>query len=80
MTRPPIRGQVDQAEAPAQYADQRRFFAQLGALDVRITHHLGRLETRVVENFAAEELLHYLNPLPVLVLTRMTAQIERIAG
>ncbi len=72
-------GQVNQAEAPAQYADQRRFFAQLGLLDGRITHHLGRLETRVVANFAAEELLHYLNALHVRIETRVFKDLLALA-
>ena len=72
-------GQVNQAEAPTKYADQRRFFAQLVALDSRITHHLGRLETRVVENLAAEELLHYLNALPVRIETRVFKDLLALA-
>lgn len=60
-------GQVVQAEAPRQYADQRRFFARLEATDARITHHLGRLETRVVANEAADELLRLLISLPVRI-------------
>jgi uncharacterized LabA/DUF88 family protein len=60
-------GQVRQAEAPVQYANQRRFPAQLGTCDKRITHHFGRLETRIVENAAADELLHYLGSLRVRI-------------
>lgn len=72
-------GQVKQAEAPAQYADQRRFFAQLSAQDARISHHLGRLETRIVENAAAEELLHYLNALPVRIDVKVYRDLFALA-
>jgi uncharacterized LabA/DUF88 family protein len=60
-------GQVNQAEAPDQYAAQRRFLAALAASDPRISYHLGRLETRVVRNAAADELLQLLNALPVRI-------------
>ena len=72
-------GQVNQAEAAAQYAAQRRFLAELAATDARITHHLGRLETRVVENEAAEELLKLLNSLPARIDPRIYKDLFALA-
>ena len=72
-------GQVNQAEEPAQYADQRRFFARLAAQDARITHHLGRLETRIVESDAARELIGYLNALPSRIDLRVYKDLVGIA-
>jgi uncharacterized LabA/DUF88 family protein len=72
-------GQVNQIEAPRQYADQRRFLAALGASDERITHHLGRLETRVVTNEAADELLRILNALPARIDIRIYKDLLALA-
>ena len=60
-------GRVDQAAAPRQYADQRRFLAGLQATDARISVHLGRLEPRRVKNEAAHELAEYLHRLPTRI-------------
>lgn len=64
-------GQVNQAEVPDQYAAQRRFLSKLMATDRRISHHLGRLETRTVRNPVADELLRRLHRLP----TRIDRQV-----
>ena len=53
--------------SPWLYADQRRFFAALVATDARISHYVGRLETRYVENEAATELLELLRSLPMKI-------------
>jgi uncharacterized LabA/DUF88 family protein len=60
-------GQVNQAEVPAQYAAQRRFLARLVATDPRISHHLGRLESRIINNELADMFLAKLNDLPVRI-------------
>jgi uncharacterized LabA/DUF88 family protein len=72
-------GRVNQAEAPRLYADQRRFLAGLAAADPRITHHLGRLETRVVANEAADELLRMLNALPTRIDVRVYKNLLALA-
>ena len=72
-------GQVNQAEAPDQYANQRRFLSTLSATDSRITHHLGRLETRLVENDAAAELLRMLNSLPTRIDIRVYKDLVALA-
>ncbi len=72
-------GQVNQAEAPGQYAAQRRFFSDLAAADPRISHHVGRLETRVVQNEAADELLKMLNSLPVRIDIRVYKDLVGLA-
>ena len=53
--------------SPRLYVDQRRFFAALVATDARISHYVGRLETRYVENEAATELLELLRSLPMKI-------------
>jgi len=72
-------GQVNQAEAPDQYAAQRRFLSDLAAKDPRISYHLGRLETRVVQNVAADELLRMLNSLPVRIDIRVYKGLVALA-
>lgn len=56
-------GQVKQAFEPKLYADQRRFLARLASTDPKITHYLGRLESRPIDNEAALELKRYLGNL-----------------
>jgi len=53
-------GRVNQNEAARLYAEQRQFLAHLSATDPRISHHLGRLETRHYTNDVAVELKQYL--------------------
>jgi len=72
-------GQVVQSEAPDQYAAQRRFLSALAAADPRISHHLGRLETRIIRNAAAEELLQLLNALPVRIDARVYRELAALA-
>ncbi len=72
-------GQVNQSEAPDQYAAQRRFLAELSATDPRLSHHLGRLETRVVRNAAADELVRLLGDLPVRIDARIYSQLAALA-
>ena len=72
-------GQVNQAEAPESYAHQRRFLAHLASTDPRISYHLGRLETRVVENDAATELLAVLNALTQRIDTRVYKDLVALA-
>lgn len=60
-------GQVQQRGNVQLYADQRRFLAALGKSDLRITTHLGRLESRKVKNEAASELRQYLSGLKVRI-------------
>lgn len=60
-------GQVNQGYSAQLYADQRRFLARLTATDSKITHHMGRLEPRKVENEAANEIRKYLGSLKVRI-------------
>lgn len=60
-------GQVNQGHSPKLYADQRSFLARLAATDPRITHYLGRLEPRKVDNEAAIELRQYLSGLKIRI-------------
>lgn len=60
-------GQVQQHTNTRLYADQRSFLASLRATDVRITCHLGRLETRLEKSEAAQELREYLATLHVRI-------------
>jgi uncharacterized LabA/DUF88 family protein len=59
--------QVQQQRNTRLYAEQRRFLANLRATDRRISCHLGRLESRLVENDAARELRQYLSRLPLRI-------------
>lgn len=60
-------GQVQQHGNTRLYAEQRSFVAKLQATDHRITVHFGRLERRTARSEAAEELLRYLNAMPVRI-------------
>ncbi len=51
---------MQQSHSALLYADQRRFLARLAMCDRRITPHLGRLESRTVDNPVAEQLEDYL--------------------
>jgi uncharacterized LabA/DUF88 family protein len=64
-------GQVQAHGNPRLYAEQRRFLASLQATDHRITCHLGRLEPRIVQNAAAQELRQYLSRLPARIDKRV---------
>lgn len=72
-------GRMPQRSDPHLYAEQRRFLASLQATDPRISTHLGRLETRKVENPAARELRRYLADLSVRIETRVYQDLVQIA-
>lgn len=66
-------GEIRQQSNPRLYAEQRRFLGQLRRTDARISVHLGRLESRVVESRAARDLQVYLTELPI----RIDATVHR---
>jgi uncharacterized LabA/DUF88 family protein len=72
-------GRVQQRGDPRLYADQRRFLASLRAQDGRISTHLGRLESRTVDDPAARELQRYLAGLAVRIDRRVYHDLLRIA-
>ena len=72
-------GRMTQALSPGLYAQQRMFLAQLERTDQRMSVHLGRLETRSVENAAATELRHYLATLKVRIDSGVFADLMAIA-
>jgi uncharacterized LabA/DUF88 family protein len=72
-------GRVNQGQAPQLYADQRKFLAFLTATDHRITHYLGRLETRRQPNEAAIELRQYLSGLKTRIDTRVFQDLMNVA-
>jgi uncharacterized LabA/DUF88 family protein len=72
-------GQVQQHGNTRLYADQRSFVARLQATDSRISVHFGRLESRTARSEAAEELLRYLNAMPVRIDIRVYKDLLAIA-
>lgn len=73
-------GQVQQSGDTRLYAEQRRFLDALRASDRRISCHLGRLEPRTAKSIAAEELLRYLNSMPVRIDVRVYKDLLEIAN
>ena len=61
------------------YVDQQSYLASLQASDRRISIHFGRLETRSVKSEAAEELLQYLNAMPVRIDKRIYQDLLALA-
>lgn len=49
-------GRIRQESSPRLYAGQRQFLKRLRSADARVSVHLGRLESRIVESRAAREL------------------------
>lgn len=72
-------GQVQQADNARLYADQRRFIAALQATDRRISCHFGRLELRSMSSECAEDLLQYLNSMPVRIDTTVYKELLQLA-
>jgi Uncharacterized conserved protein len=72
-------GQVNQKHEPQLYADQRSFLARLAATDPKITHHLGRLEPRNIDNEAARELRQYLSSLKIRIDKTVFHDLMRLA-
>lgn len=72
-------GQVQQHGNPRLYADQRSFVERLRATDRRISVHFGRLEPRTAKSEAAEELLSYLNAMPVRIDRRAYQDLLALA-
>ncbi len=72
-------GRVNQGLAPTLYAEQRKFLAHLSATDPKITHHLGRLETRSVDNDAGVELKRYLATLRTRIDTGVFRELMALA-
>jgi uncharacterized LabA/DUF88 family protein len=72
-------GQVQQADNTRLYAEQRRFISTLEATDRRISCHFGRLELRSVASECAEELLQYLNSMPVRIDVAVYQELVRLA-
>lgn len=73
-------GRVPQTGNTTLYTNQRRFLARLQNTHKKITTHLGRLEQRREKNVAAEELLQYLNRLPVRIDQEVYRQLHEIAS
>ncbi|MEA2161936.1 MAG: hypothetical protein QOK37_63 [Thermoanaerobaculia bacterium] len=72
-------GQVDQQSNPGFYANQRSFLASLEAADVRISVHLGRIESRKSDDLAAKELRKYLGALTTKIDPKVFAELNEIA-
>ncbi len=72
-------GRVPQTSNSTLYAEQRRFLAGLLATDSRISTHLGRLESRSIEDPAANELQRYLANLPTRIDSRVYQELHQIA-
>lgn len=72
-------GQVAQHGDPRLLATQRRFLSRLQSSDPRISVHLGRLESRRVDNSAARELQHYLQSLSVRIDPRVFRDLRELA-
>lgn len=72
-------GQVQQHGNTQLYADQRSYLDGLRALDKRISIHFGRLESQSAKNEAAEELLKYLNTMPVRIEIRVFKDLLALA-
>ncbi len=73
-------GRVSQRSAPALYADQRRYVADLLATDPRLSVHFGRIERRPASDRTAMELKRYLHELPFRIDPRVYRDLYRIAA
>ena len=72
-------GGVQLHSNPRLYAEQRRFLSRLRKTDPRMSVHLGRLESRVVESRAARELQAYLSRLPTRIDPAVRQQLMTLA-
>jgi uncharacterized LabA/DUF88 family protein len=71
-------GQVQQAHNRQLYADQRRFVSKLTS-NPKISCHFGRLEPRSVASVCADELLEYLNGLPIRIDSTVFGKLMELA-